>query len=123
MTLLEEQRAAARRPRRGTALLVVSCMCAIYFFAYFQRVSIPGAIFNEIQSSLAISAGAVAAFSALYMYIYGGMQFIAGAMNDRFGAVRVILLGGILLAVGVGALPAGPLVAVVIRVARAGGAR
>jgi len=100
MTLPDDKQAADLRPRRGTALLIVSCMCAIYFFAYFQRVSIPGAIFNQLQSSLAISAGAVAAFGALYMYIYGGMQFIAGAMNDRFGAVRVILLGGILLAVG-----------------------
>ena len=82
------------------ALLIVCCMSAIYFFSYFERVAIPGTIFDELQQTLRISAGAVSGLGALYMYIYGGMQLLAGAMNDRFGPVRVLLFGGILLAIG-----------------------
>ena len=75
-------------------------MAALYFFSYFQRIAIPGTIFNELQSNFALSAGGVAALGAIYLYIYTGMQIIAGVMADRFGARRVLLAGGALLAAG-----------------------
>lgn len=88
------------RGTRGMALGIILCMSAIYFFAFFQRVAIPGTVFNELQATYTVSAGVVAGLGALYLYIYGGMQLIAGAMNDRFGAVRVLLTGGVLLSAG-----------------------
>ncbi|MHB9131985.1 MAG: MFS transporter [Armatimonadota bacterium] len=90
---------------RRVEFAVLLCMCAIYFFAYFQRIAVPGTIFNELQTTFRASAGQVALLGALYLYIYGGMQLFAGMLNDRFGAVRIILIGGLLLSIGALAFP------------------
>ena len=93
------------RPPVRAALAVLLCMNAVYFFAYFQRVAVPGTIFDELQSAFHINAGAVTALAAIYLYIYGGLQPFVGMMTDRFGAFRVLLLGGTLLTLGSLAFP------------------
>lgn len=75
-------------------------MIGIYFFAFFQRVAVPGTLFEALQRDFAASAGAVAGLSAVYLYLYGGMQVVAGLLADRMGAAREILIGGLLLAAG-----------------------
>lgn len=82
---------------RRRAVLVVIFMNTIYAFSYFQRVAIPGTIYNQLQSDLSLSAMAVTMLSSIYLYIYGGMQIFSGMLVDRFGAIRVILVGGIIL--------------------------
>ena len=91
---------APARPALRVALAILISMCAIYFFSFFQRVAVPGTIFDQLQSDFQISAGLVAGLSSLYLYIYGGMQFISGVLNDRFGAARIMLACGVLLTVG-----------------------
>lgn len=86
--------------RNRLEMVILLCMGAVYFFAYFQRVAVPGTIFDELQSSFHTSAGAVAWLAAIYLYIYGGTTFLAGVMSDRFGAVKVLLTGGFLMSVG-----------------------
>lgn len=88
----------ARRHRRNLWILIF--LNAIYFFSYFQRVAIPGTIFNELQSDFSASASAVAMLGAIYLYIYGAMQLPAGIMADRLGARRVLLAGAFLLSLG-----------------------
>ncbi len=85
---------------KKTTILVFLSINAVYFFSYFQRVAVPGTIFNELQTSFLLSASAVATLGTLYLYIYGGMQFLAGMMADRFGAGRVLVTGGALLSAG-----------------------
>ena len=80
-----------------TALLAMACL---YFFSYFQRVAVPGTIFNELQTELGVSAAAVTALGAIFLYIYASVQVFVGAFTDRFGGGRVLLAGGLLLAVG-----------------------
>jgi len=84
-----------RRP-----LLILLVINSIYFFSYFQRIGIPGTIFNELQSSFLLSATAVAGLATLFLYLYGGMQIFAGLLADRVGPSRTILLGGLLLSIG-----------------------
>lgn len=75
-------------------------MLAVYFFSYFQRSAIPGTIFNEIQSDFRLTAVAVTAMGALFTYVYGGLQLVAGMAVDRFGGVRVMLVGGGIMTLG-----------------------
>lgn len=75
-------------------------MNILYAFSYFQRIAVPGTIFNELQSELALPSTAVALLGGLYLYVYGGMQIFSGMFVDRFGSVRIILSGGVLLAIG-----------------------
>lgn len=85
---------------KKTIILIFLSINAVYFFAYFQRIAVPGTIFNELQTSFLLSASAVATLGTLYLYIYGGMQFFAGIMADRLGAGRVLITGGALLSAG-----------------------
>jgi MFS family permease len=83
-----------KRINRGLILLLVN---AVYFFSYFQRIAVPGTIFNEIQSEFALTATAVAGLGSLTFIVYGAMQIVAGMLSDRFGGFRTFLMGGLLL--------------------------
>ena len=71
-----------------------------YFIANFQRIAIPGAIFDILQQELSVSAPYITAFGAIFMYIYAFNQLVIGVLVDRFGGQRVMLAGGIVLAIG-----------------------
>ena len=85
---------------RRQALIIVALMNALYAFSYFQRVAIPGTIFDELQSDLHLSSASVALLGGIFLYAYGAMQIFSGALVDRFGPAMVILSGGVLLSVG-----------------------
>lgn len=70
---------------------------SVYFFSYFQRVAVPGTVFNELQAGFSLSATAVTGLGALTFFIYGGMQIFSGIMSDRFGGFRTFFAGGLLL--------------------------
>lgn len=85
---------------RRRELLLVALMNTIYAFSFFQRVAIPGTIYNELQTAFNLSAVQVSMLGGIYLYIYGGMQMFSGMLVDRFGPVRIILTGGGILAAG-----------------------
>ncbi len=72
----------------------------LYFFSFFQRVAVPGSIFNDIQAEFAISASDVTKLSAIYLFVYASMQPFAGYLADRFGGIRVVIVSGLLLCLG-----------------------
>ena len=72
----------------------------LYFFANFQRVAIPGAIFDELQSDLNVGAKYITALSSMFMYIYAAGQLFAGLLADRYGGERVITFGALLFCLG-----------------------
>jgi MFS family permease len=75
-------------------------MAGLYFFANFQRVGVPSAVFDEVQSDFHVSASAVTALAAVFLYVYAGLQLFVGAGADRFGPAKMVLTGGALLAAG-----------------------
>lgn len=87
------------RRRRGE-LTLIFWMNTLYVLSQFQRVAVPGTVFNEIQHGFGISSAAVGALAGMYLYLYGGMQVITGMLADRFGPGRVVLAGGCLLSLG-----------------------
>lgn len=72
-----------------------------YFFANFQRIAIPGAVFDVLQQELCVSAPFITAFGAIFMYTYAFNQLIIGILVDRFGGLRVITAGSIIFAIGI----------------------
>lgn len=66
----------------------------------FQRVAIPGAIFDTLQLDLNLKAPAVTALSAIFMYSYAVSLLFCGVLADRYGAVKVILCGSLLFSLG-----------------------
>jgi len=87
-------------PARRNVVIAMLAMLVIYFFSYFQRSAIPGTIFNEIQSDMALPASAVVALGAMFTYVYGGMQVFVGLTTDRLGGRRALLFGGTIMTIG-----------------------
>ena len=79
---------------------LISLGALFYFFANFQRIAIPGAVFDLLQQELSVSAPYITAFGAIFMYLYAINQLIIGVLVDRFGGLRVMLTGGIILGIG-----------------------
>ena len=81
-------------------ILLIFLGAFFYFLANFHRIAIPGAIFDLLQQELRLSAPYITTFGAIFMYIYAFNQLVIGVMVDRFGGLRVMLTGGIVLAIG-----------------------
>ena len=71
-----------------------------YFVANFQRIAIPGAIFDVLEQELSVGAPQITAFGAIFMYIYAFTQLLNGVFVDRYGGYRVMLVGAIIMTVG-----------------------
>ncbi len=72
---------------------------SLYFFSYFQRVAIPGTIFDELQSIFSLSGKAVTGLGSITLLAYGSMQILAGIASDRFGGFKTFFLGSVFLSV------------------------
>lgn len=92
--------AHAASPSRRQVYIALLAMLVIYFLSYFQRSAIPGTIFNEIQTDMALPASAVVALGAMFTYIYGCMQLFVGLTTDRLGGRRALLFGGTIMTIG-----------------------
>lgn len=71
-----------------------------YFVANFQRIAVPGAVFDVLEQELAVGAPQITAFGAIFMYVYAFTQLLNGIFVDRFGGYRVMLVGGLVMTLG-----------------------
>ena len=71
-----------------------------YFVANFQRIAVPGAIFDVLEQELSVGAPQITAFGAIFMYVYAFTQLLNGVFVDRYGGYRVMLVGGIIMSIG-----------------------
>lgn len=94
----ESESLTPRERRFAVALFVFGLM--LYFVVNIHRVALPGQIFSELQTELKVSASAIAALGTSFMYIYAIIQLLVGVMVDRYGGMRVLALGGVVLSVG-----------------------
>lgn len=78
------------RQNRLVALLLIAIGCAIYFFANFLRVAVPGTIFDELQAGLELSASQVTGLGSFFMYPYALAQLPVGLLVARYGGRRTI---------------------------------
>lgn len=80
------------------ALIVIGTL--FYFVANFQRIAIPGAIFDILEQELSVGAPEITAFGAIYMYVYAFTQLLNGVFVDRYGGYRVMLVGSVIMGLG-----------------------
>ena len=71
-----------------------------YFVANFQRIAVPGAIFDILEQELRVGAPEITAFGAIYMYVYAFTQLLNGIFVDRYGGYRVMLVGAVIMGLG-----------------------
>ena len=80
--------------------LVFIPLLLLYSLSYFQRTAIPGTIFGQLQSEYGFSAVKIAGLSATFMYVYSVFQIVSGMLADKYGGMRMVLIGGVLLGIG-----------------------
>ena len=83
---------------------ILGCGVFLYFLTSMSKVLIPATIFNDLQH-LGLDAAAISATGAAFMYAYAASQLLAGIFADRYGGVRILLIGGSLFAAGSIAFP------------------
>ncbi len=81
-------------------LLLLILGTLFYFVANFQRIAVPGAIFDILEQELHVGAPEITAFGAIYMYIYAFTQLLNGIFVDRYGGYRVMIVGAIIMGIG-----------------------
>ena len=86
-------------PPLRTAFLVWGLAAALYFLAFFQRVT-PAVITRELMTEFAIGAAALGNLSAFYFYTYVGIQIPTGLLVDRYGPRRILTAGAGISALG-----------------------
>jgi MFS family permease len=86
-----------RTPARAYAVWLTAL--AAYAVAVFHRASL-GVAGVEAQERFSAGASAVSLFLVLQLAVYAGLQVPVGVALDRFGSRRLIVAGGITMAVG-----------------------
>ncbi|WP_127501767.1 MFS transporter [Actinoplanes solisilvae] len=88
---------ALRPSTRAWAVWAVGL--AAYIIAVLHRTSL-GVAGLDAQHRFGIGAGALASFAVLQLLVYAGLQVPVGLLLDRFGSLRLVVTGGVLMAAG-----------------------
>jgi MFS family permease len=81
------------------AWAVWSAGLAAYTIAVLHRTSL-GVAGLDAQQRFHIGAGALASFAVLQLLVYAGLQVPVGLLLDRFGSMRLVVCGAIVMAAG-----------------------
>ncbi len=85
---------------RRKKFLILCFATLLMFFTSMNKVLVPGAVFSDMQSSLGVSGGELAAMGSAFMYCYALSQLVLGLLCHKFGGVRILLIGGTLFTAG-----------------------
>ena len=72
---------------------------AAYIMAVLHRTSL-GVAGLDAQHRFHVGAGALASFAVLQLLVYAGLQVPVGLLLDRFGSLRLVVTGGLVMAAG-----------------------
>ena len=81
-------------------LILYGALCLAYFFSNFFRIS-AAVLLPRLAVDLGMTAATTGFISSLFFYTYGAVQPLCGALNDRYGPLRVGAAGMGICAVGV----------------------
>ncbi|MBO4631304.1 MAG: MFS transporter [Lentisphaeria bacterium] len=84
--------------RRKSIILLLGVI--LTFFTSMSKILVPGPIYNHLQTELLFDPSRIAALGAVFMYAYAASQLLMGIYSDRYGGVRILLIGGGLFTVG-----------------------
>lgn len=77
----------------------------LMFFTSMSKILVPGAVFDSLQHEQGFDASLMAGLASFYMYSYAFSQLALGMLADRFGGVRILLLGGGSFCIGMTMFP------------------
>ena len=83
-----------------THLTLIFLGLILYLMANFQRVAIPGAIFDILQFDLSLKSHHITFLGSIFMYFYAVGLLFSGVLVDKFGPVKVIMGGSLLFVAG-----------------------
>jgi MFS family permease len=89
------------------AWAVWSVGLAAYTIAVLHRTSL-GVAGLDAQHRFHIGAGALASFAVLQLLVYAGLQVPVGLLLDRFGSLRLVVTGALVMAAGQALMAATP---------------
>lgn len=81
------------------AWAVWSAGLAAYIIAVLHRTSL-GVAGLDAQHRFHVGAGALASFAVLQLLVYAGLQVPVGLLLDRFGSLRLVVCGALVMAAG-----------------------
>ena len=84
---------------RRKKMAILCCGIILYFFTNMSKVLIPGTVFNDLLRA-GLDVKSISALGAIYMYAYAASQLLAGIFSDRYGGVRILLIGGSMFTAG-----------------------
>lgn len=87
------------RPRFFYGWIVAACAFGVMFTAYGVQYSF-GVFFPAILTEFGWTRASLAGAFSLYTLVYTGCGFLSGRLTDRWGARRVVALGGLMLGSG-----------------------
>ncbi len=85
---------------RKQKLFILVLGVVLYFIATMNKVLVPAAILEELLGLGTLSVVRISALGGAFWYGYAGSQLLAGIFSDRYGGVRILLIGAALFSFG-----------------------
>jgi len=79
---------------RRKKMFILLFAVVLSFFTSMSKMLVPGPIYSHLQTELLFSPAVIAAVGSVYMYTYAASQLLMGIYSDRYGGVRILLIGG-----------------------------
>jgi MFS family permease len=86
------------------AWLLILCASAILMITMAARLT-TGLFLSPINTSTGLGVASISLAMAVGQFMWGASQPIFGAVADKWGPARVIVVGGVMLAIGLAATP------------------
>lgn len=84
---------------RKKKMLILLCGLVIFFLTSMAKVLIPATIYTDLQE-MEFGSSQIAWLGSSFLYAYALSQLMIGCFSDRYGGVRILLIGGSMFALG-----------------------
>ena len=84
---------------RKRKFLILICGVVIFFITSMAKMIVPSTIFQDLLKS-GMDVEQISSLGAAFLYAYAISQLLMGCFSDRYGGVRILLLGGTLFSAG-----------------------
>lgn len=84
---------------RRKKMIMLFCGILIFFLTSMAKVLIPATIFQDLLKTGMIVTR-ISSLGAAFLYAYAASQLVMGCFSDRYGGVRILLIGGSMFAGG-----------------------
>jgi len=91
---------AGRGKISAADILSLIVMLGIYCVASIHRIGIPGAVFDALQADFRTTAGTVSLLGVSFTVVYACDMLLIGPLADKFGGMRMLLTGTLILFCG-----------------------